>query len=158
MTWLEILQVLEKMPYHLLKDDAELWYRDDSGSVIDVLPVNHIVNPHDDDASDPEWEKGGTYYLTLESWAEPKPKDTFLIQTSTILGQQFAIEADSVEDAREKAKRLVNDKAFFDEHMHAKWSYDNEWDAAEVIDVVTGWDLHDDECFISPTTVDKYLK
>jgi hypothetical protein len=156
MTWLEILQVLEKMPYHLLKDDAVLWAYDVNDD-IETVPIHHLVNPADD-PNDPNWKKGGDYRLSLQSFADSKPKETFLIQTSTILGQQFAIEADSVEDAREKAKRLVNDKAFFDEHMHAKWSYDNEWDAAEVIDVVTGWDLHDDECFVSPTTVDKYLK
>lgn len=97
-------------------------------------------------------------FVELPPKEEPKPKETFIIDVTTILGQTFAIEADSIEDAQKKARELVNNRRFFDERLHAKWSYDGEWDATEVINVVDGWDCHGNEDFIAPEIVDSYLK
>jgi hypothetical protein len=102
------------------------------------------------------WQNMNASDSALEE--EPKPKETFVIDVTTILGQTFAIEADSMEDAWEKAKELVNNREFFDEHLHDKWSLDNEWDSAEIANVVDGWDCHGDEDFIAPEIVGKYLK
>jgi hypothetical protein len=97
-------------------------------------------------------------HIQYPPYFEAEPKETFIIDVTTILGQTFAIEADSMEDAWEKAKELVNNREFFDEHLHDKWSLDNEWDSAEIANVVDGWDCHGEEDFMAPEIVDKYLR
>ena len=157
MTWLEIMDVLDKMPRHLLKKEANLWHYDEQGKY-EVLPVHDLVSPLNDGESK-EWEPGGAFGLSLQSFDEekPKPKQTFVVLTSTIFGQQFSIEADDVDDAREKANRLVHCERFFKDRMRSNWSCDNGWDCTEVVDIVTGWDTHGDDDFVAPDAVDKYL-
>lgn len=99
------------------------------------------------------WQNMNASDSALEE--EHKPKETFVIDVTTMLGKTFTIEADSMEDAWEKAKKLVNNRKFFDEHLHA---LDNEWDSTDIENVVGGWDCHGEEDFIAPEIVDKYLK
>ena len=67
MTWLEIMNMLDKMPRHLLKHEAELWHYDDEGNY-DVLPVDDIVTPITDGGSDEDWGPDGDYRLSLQSF------------------------------------------------------------------------------------------
>lgn len=161
MTWLELMDTLDKMPRHLLKREAELWHYDHEGNY-EILPIDNIVSPlNDSDSESKEWGPGGSYGLSLQSFDDERNepgKKKYLIQTSTILGQSFFIDADDKDDAREKARRLVNNCKFFDDHMHAKWSYDNEWDATEVLDVVDGWEPEAEDVYIAPEVVDSYLE
>lgn len=70
MTWLEIMDVLDKMPRHLLKEDAELWHYDGTGKT-EVLPVANLVSPLNDSEPDSdEWKDGGCYHLSLQSFDE----------------------------------------------------------------------------------------
>ena len=72
MTWLEIMDVLDKMPRHLLKEEASLWHYDEQGEY-EVLPVHDVVSPLNDGKSK-EWEPGGNYHLSLQSFnSERKP-------------------------------------------------------------------------------------
>jgi hypothetical protein len=71
MTWLDILNVLEEMPIHLLKQESELWHYDDDGSY-DVLPIDSIVSPLSEGRDDPDWKKGGAYRLSLQSFDEER--------------------------------------------------------------------------------------
>jgi len=157
MTWLEIMDVLDKMPRHLLKEEASLWHYDEQGGY-EVLPVHDLVSPLNDGESK-EWEPGGAFGLSLQSFDEekPEPKQTYCVCIGTFVDQSFCIEADSMDDARQKALKLLWNKEFFDAHLSGKWSMDNEWDGTELSDVVTGWDMHDEPGFIAPEIVNKYL-
>lgn len=74
MTWLEIMEVLDKMPLHLLKKEAELWHYDDEGNY-EILPIDDSVSPLNDSASDEEWGPGGDCRLSLQSFdVDRKPE------------------------------------------------------------------------------------
>ena len=74
MTWLEIMDMLDKMPRHLLKREAELWHYDDKGNY-EILPIDDSVSPLNDSAPDEEWGPGGDCRLSLQSFdGERKPK------------------------------------------------------------------------------------
>ncbi len=74
MTWLELMELLDRMPRHLLKRDAELWHYDDKGNY-EVLPVDDVVTPLTDGGSDEDWGPDGDYRLSLQSFdVDHKPK------------------------------------------------------------------------------------
>jgi hypothetical protein len=149
------MDVLDKMPRHLLKKEACLWHYDKRGGY-EVLPVQNVVSPLNDGESK-EWEPGGEFGLSLQSFdEEPEPKQTFIVDISTLLPQSFSLEADSMEEARDKANELLNNNEFFDRYLSGKWMMDVEWDATEIIQIVDGYDTHGDERFIAPEIVDKY--
>lgn len=67
MTWLELMDMLDKMPRHLLKREAELWHYDDEGNY-EILPIDDSVSPLNDSAPDEEWGPGGDCRLSLQSF------------------------------------------------------------------------------------------
>ena len=74
MTWLEIMDMLDKMPRHLLKREAELWHYDDEGNY-EILPIDDSVSPLNDSAPDEEWGPGGDCRLSLQSFdVDRKPE------------------------------------------------------------------------------------
>ena len=157
MTWLELMEALDEMPLHLLKHEIELW-RYESFGHIEVMPVHHLVNPHDDEG-DPEWEKGGNYYLSLQSFAdgpksfveEPDPKK-FYVDVAMCPSVQLCIQADSESDALGKAGRLVKSKEFFDS-IKDDFDFD-EWELFDTM-LVTATN----ECFdnVEPIYVDGFI-
>lgn len=75
MTWLEIMDVLDRMPRHLLKEEAKVWKYDSMGKV-EVLSVTNLVSPLSDgeNADDPEWLPDGGYCLSLQAFTEDSKK------------------------------------------------------------------------------------
>ena len=71
MTWLEIMDMLDKMPRHLLKHEAQLWHYDDKCNY-EVLPIDDIVTPITDGGSDEDWGPDGDYRLSLQSFDEER--------------------------------------------------------------------------------------
>ena len=67
MTWLELMDMLDKMPRHLLKREAELWHYDHKGNY-EILPIDDSVSPLNDSAPDEEWGPGGDCRLSLQSF------------------------------------------------------------------------------------------
>lgn len=119
-----------------------------------------LISPTNEGEDPTLWTEDGGCFISLTVMPEekPEPKETFIIDVTTLLGQTFSIEADSLEDAKRKANELVNNREFFEEHLHAKWLYDNEWNGAVVDQVVDGYDCHGDDGFIAPEVVDSYLE
>lgn len=74
MTWLEIMDILDKMPRHLLKRDAELWHYDTDENY-KVLPVDDIVTPATDGGSDEDWGPDGDHRLSLQSFDVDRKHD-----------------------------------------------------------------------------------
>ena len=73
-TWLELMDVLDRMPRHLLKQGVELWHYDGNGDY-DILPVDEIVSPLNDSGSDEDWGPGGDCHLSLQSYDEERETD-----------------------------------------------------------------------------------
>ena len=75
MTWLELMDMLDKMPRHLLKREAELWHYDHKGNY-EILPIDNIVSPlNDSDSESKEWGPGGSYGLSLQSFDDERKPD-----------------------------------------------------------------------------------
>lgn len=152
MTYLDLLNELRKLPVYLLEDEVELWRYEPTGD-IETMPIHHLVNPHDDDG-DPEWHEGGNYHLSLQSFAEePEPdKRKFYVDAIMRPSVQFCIEADSVEDAVDKAGKLMWSPRFFDS---IKDEFD--FDETELFETMTLTDVN--ECFdnVDPLDVDGFI-
>ena len=156
MTWLEIMDVLDNMPLHLLKKEAELWHYDEDGVVIDVLPIQKLINP-DDEKGDYEWRKGGNYSLSFWTFDSPKPEPEprkFYVDTTMNVSAQFCIQADSKENAFDKMRFAICNKLFFDSVKD-----DFDFDEFEMFDT---WDVTEDEvyeCFdnVDPIDVDSFI-
>ena len=150
MTWLEIMNILDNMPLHLLKKEAELWHYDCHGSY-EVMPVHHLVNPMDD-GENPEWEKGGSFYLSMQSFEnEPEPRK-FYVDTTMNASVQLCIQAESKEDALNKMSKLMFNTEFFDSIRDDFVFDDNElYDTWSVTAV--------NECFdnVDPIDVDSFI-
>ena len=115
MTWLEIMDVLDNMPLHLLKKEAELWRYDAHGNY-EIMPIHNLVNPNDDGES-PEWKKGGAFSLSFQSFEdEPKPetKKKYLVDVTMLVPFSFYMEAKDYDEAKEKASTAMWSEAFFD--------------------------------------------
>lgn len=142
MTWLDILSILEDMPHYLLKEEAELWKYTSAGKV-EVLPIHHLVNPKDDDSTPHEWEKGGDYHLSLQSFEdEPEPKPewhTYLVNVDAIMSQTVRIEAASENEAREELEALLRSGELYDEYLEGGWNEDAARDTVEIHEIVE-WD------------------
>lgn len=157
MTYLDVLNELRKLPVYLLEDEVELWRYSPTGD-IETMPVHHIVSPHDED--DPEWNEGGAYHLSLQSFEdEPEPpKKKFYVNVSMGMSTSFCIEAEDKYDAMDKAEHLMWSRPFFDALIENidfgdKGSLDMLYDSMRVVDV--------DECTdpdVDPLYVDGFLK
>ena len=152
MTWLEIMNILDSMPFHLLKQEAELWRYDTHGNY-EIMPIHNLVNPNDDGES-PEWEKDGAFSLSFQSFEdEPEPRK-FYVDTTMNVSAQFCIQADSKEDALNKMRFAVCNKRFFDSVKD-----DFDFDEVEMFDT---WGVVKDqvyECFdnVEPIDVDSFI-
>lgn len=72
------------------------------------------------------------------SWKAMNRPKTFLVDVSTIIGQTFIVEADNMDEAKETARLLVNDRGFYDKRLHGSWMYDAStmWDMTEITQVM----------------------
>lgn len=136
MNWLEIMDVLDKMPRHLLKQDAELWHYDADGDTAEILSVDNLVSPLNEPDSR-EWEEGGCFHLTLQSYDKPAAEErperrTFLVDVDTIVSQTFCVKATSREDARAKVDAMLEDGTTYEQSLMGNWVEDRGADAVEV--------------------------
>lgn len=104
MTWLEIMEVLDRMPRHLLNRKAELWHYDDEGNY-DVLPVDNVVSPIDDNSEPEQWEPGGDYRLSLQSFGKRPQLNEYMIKIHRVCN--VSVMADSPEQAQRIGEALA---------------------------------------------------
>lgn len=106
MTWLELMDVLDRMPRHLLKDNVELWHYDNDGNY-EILPVDEIVSPISDGGSDEDWGPDGDHYLSLQSFDEErKPKlQEYVVSIHRVCN--VSVMAECEEQAKEIGENLA---------------------------------------------------
>lgn len=143
MTWLEIMDTLDKMPRHLLKQDAELWHCDANGNATEVLAVDNLVSPLNEPDSK-EWEEGGCLHLTLQAYDKPAAEErperrTFLVDVDTIVSQTFRVEAASREDAQAKVNAMLEDDATYEQSLMGNW-VENRGAGAVNVRQIQEWD------------------
>lgn len=175
MTWLQLIDELRKQPMWLLEQEVQInWddnhteramedvaYVDTDHNETDVSKLSFVqlVSPTNEGEDPSMWteDSGCSLSMTVMPTPKSKPKEKFLVYATTILDQSFFIEAEDKNDAFAKAHQLVNNRRFFDDYMHANWSYNNEWDTSEVISANGGCEVCDGDVLITSDVVSKYL-